>query len=116
MKDDQKPADQKTAGKKQPTVSTSRRKLFKNAGVAAVGLVAGPELLMSSVAQADSRQPGNVPKSAVQYQDHPKGNEKCSNCQAFIPGPNPSAKGHCTIVRGKVSPKAWCNAWSKASS
>lgn len=108
--------DAKNAGKTQPSISTSRRKLLKSAGVATLGLVAAPDLLLSRVARADSRHPGDVPKNAVQYQDTPKGNQKCSNCRAFIPGPTPSAKGHCTIVAGKVSPHGWCSAWSKASS
>ena len=106
----------KSTTKTQPAISTSRRKLVKNAGLAALGLAVAPGLLLSRAARADSRQPGHVPKSAVQYQNKPKGNQKCSNCRFFIPGPKPDAMGHCTIVAGEISPNAWCSAWAAKSS
>lgn len=109
MKADDK---RKRTGDTQTPISNSRRRLLKNAGVAALGLAVAPGLVFSRVAKADSRKPGNVPKSAVQYQGTPKGNQQCSNCRFFIPGAKPDAMGHCTIVAGEISPKGWCNAWA----
>jgi hypothetical protein len=41
-------------------------------------------------------------KESVNYQDNPKGNEKCSNCTMWRP---PNA---CTSVKGKICPDGWC--------
>ena len=41
-------------------------------------------------------------KAEVNYQDEPKGNEKCSNCNMWRP-PN-----GCTAVKGKICPDGWC--------
>jgi len=109
-------SDEEQVKKAQSSYTTSRRTLLKNAGLTAVGLTVAPGLLLSRIAEADTHKPGNVPKSAVQYQSTPKGNQQCSNCRFFIPGPKPSAMGHCTIVTGKISPHGWCNAWAKKSS
>lgn len=53
-------------GNTQTIVTTSRRVLLKNTGIAALGLAVAPGLLMSRIAEADTRKPGNVPRSAVQ--------------------------------------------------
>lgn len=55
---------------------------------------------------------GIVAKSAVQYQDHPKGSSFCANCANFIPPRKPGAPGHCAIVAGDISPKGWCLAYA----
>jgi hypothetical protein len=55
---------------------------------------------------------GTVAKSAVQYQDHPKGSSFCANCANFIPSRKPGITGHCTIVAGDISPKGWCLAYA----
>lgn len=57
---------------------------------------------------------GTASKSAVQYQDHPKGTSACANCANFIPGKTPTDAGHCTIVAGSIDPKAWCLAYAGA--
>jgi hypothetical protein len=42
---------------------------------------------------------------AVGYQDHPNGDQKCSQCSHFI-------KPHsCLTVEGVISPKGWCKGW-----
>ena len=41
-------------------------------------------------------------KITAKYQNEPKGNEKCSNCNMWRP---PSA---CTAVSGKISSNGWC--------
>jgi hypothetical protein len=43
-----------------------------------------------------------VSKVTAKYQDEPKGNEKCSNCNMF------RAPNACTAVKGKISPDGWC--------
>ena len=53
-----------------------------------------------------------VPKSVMQYRDHPNGNKECSNCIQFIPGPSAKANGKCKIVDGAISPHGYCNAYS----
>jgi hypothetical protein len=48
-----------------------------------------------------------APKAAMKYQDHPKGDEKCSNCMQFV------APDSCKVVDGKISPNGYCIAWAK---
>jgi hypothetical protein len=41
-------------------------------------------------------------KEAAQYQESPKGDQKCADCRFFIDG------GSCQLVEGKISPNGWC--------
>lgn len=66
----------------------------------------------ASVAGEPSAKPGTAAKSAVQYQDHPKGTSSCANCANFIPARTAGAPGHCTIVAGDISPRGWCLAYA----
>lgn len=52
-------------------------------------------------------------KAQFKYQDHPKGDDKCSGCKFFIPGKNAKAAGTCKIVAGSISPNGWCLAFTK---
>ena len=52
-------------------------------------------------------QPGKVSKAQVQYQDQPKGEQKCGNCMHFI------APNSCMVVDGSISPEGWCKLWVK---
>ena len=79
----------------------SRRSLLGKAICVASALPAIAIQSKETVAQA------KLPKSAVAYQDHPKGNQDCSNCNLFQP---PNA---CKNVAGDISPKGWCNIWVK---
>jgi hypothetical protein len=85
----------------------SRRTLLKGAavvtGIALVSAFTGKALAAKST------------KAAMKYQDKPKGNQKCSNCQLFIPGKTPKAKGTCQVVEGSISPQGWCTAYVKKS-
>ena len=80
----------------------------------AVGAVASMPLLgWAAPAPADVPEAtGTVAKSAVQYQDHPKGSSFCANCANFIPSRKPGMLGHCAIVAGDISPKGWCLAYA----
>lgn len=64
-----------------------------------------------SAASADSKSPQN----AVQYQDKPKGNAKCSGCKFYLPAKDAKAKGACKLVAGSISPNGWCVVYSAKS-
>ena len=81
----------------------SRRELLKTGAFALAGLC----LAGAADAQAKAR------KQAMQYQDHPKGDQRCDKCLHWIPGPNPSAKGSCKVVDGPIDPQGWCLAFVK---
>ncbi len=75
-------------------------------GDALKGLVVLPALagvLAATGLEAEAKSS----KAAVKYQNHPKGNQKCSGCRLF-------QKPHgCQIVAGNISPNGWCIAWAK---
>lgn len=82
----------------------SRRNLCRHGMVLAGGAVAA-RLLLNNRAFADSQK---APQSAVQYQDHPKGQDECDHCTHFVPGKTSSAEGTCQVAQGSISPKGWC--------
>lgn len=53
---------------------------------------------------------GQMRKDQAQYQDKPKGDQKCIGCMHFIE-PN-----SCHIVEGDISPDGWCKLWFKKPS
>lgn len=81
-----------------------RRNLCRHSVVLAGGAVAAG-LLLKSRALAQSQK---APQSAVQYQDHPKGQDECDHCTHFVSGKTSSAAGTCQVVQGSISPKGWC--------
>lgn len=76
----------------------SRRDWIK--GLLALPAVVG--LARSGMAQT------KVPQKIAQYQDKPKGNQKCDLCKYFIAGSSPTAAGTCQLVEGSISPNGWC--------
>ncbi|MFZ2407496.1 MAG: hypothetical protein WAW41_20350 [Methylobacter sp.] len=52
-------------------------------------------------------QTGKMSKAQVLYQEHPKGDQKCSNCMHFIPPDS------CMLVDGNIGADAWCRLWIK---
>ncbi len=60
----------------------------------------------STIAEAKSS------KSAMKYQNTPKGSAKCSGCKLFIPGKSAKANGTCKVVEGSISPNGWCVAYT----
>jgi anaerobic selenocysteine-containing dehydrogenase len=76
----------------------SRRTLL--AAVAAAG---SAPILAASVTPAMAK----IAQTAVGYQDSPKGDRSCSNCNLFQP---PSS---CKTVDGTISPNGWCKIWVK---
>ena len=47
-----------------------------------------------------------ISKSKVDYQEQPKGNERCDNCINF------EAPSGCKVVEGEVSSQGWCRAYA----
>ena len=83
----------------------SRRTLLKGAAV-----IAGVALASAFTVKAHAAQ---STKATMQYQDTPKGDQKCSACKFFIPGKTSAADGTCQIVEGPISPQGWCTAYIK---
>ena len=52
------------------------------------------------VTRAGAQQ--KLTQAATQYQDQPKGQQKCDGCAQFQP---PNA---CKLVQGTISPNGWC--------
>ena len=52
--------------------------------------------------RARAQTQAKVPKSVAEYQDHPKGVQRCEICINFR-SPN-----QCQFVAGDISPKGWC--------
>jgi hypothetical protein len=54
-------------------------------------------------------------RKALQYQDSPKGDAKCSACIQFVPGKSPTDKGQCKAIANddQISPNGWCAAFVK---
>lgn len=91
----------------------SRRAMLRHMAVAAGAAASLPLWSWSAPARADTSITfGTASKSAVQYQDHPKGTSACANCANFIAGKTPQDPGHCSIVAGEISPQGWCLAYA----
>jgi len=86
-------------------MKASRRMMLKNAAIVA-GLAAAPWAARPAVAQQKAT------KQAMQYQEQPKGGQKCSDCLQFVPGQQ-GANGACKVVEGPISPNGWCAAFVK---
>jgi hypothetical protein len=86
-----------------PRAGLSRRGVL---GTALCAMGALP-IIGTVIATDEARAQAKMPKSAVAYQDHPKGSQDCSNCALFQP---PSA---CKNVAGEISAKGWCSIWVK---
>jgi hypothetical protein len=59
------------------------------------------------VANSNSAKANPLPKTAVNYQDTPKGDRQCSGCSLFV------APNGCKNVVGDISPDGWCVLWRK---
>ena len=70
----------------------ARRIVLRGQLALAAGLLAGTR------ASAQEK----VKKTDANYQDHPKGQQRCEICLQFEP---PSS---CKLVEGQISPQGWC--------
>ena len=77
------------------TADLSRRNLLKGTTAVVAGVAAAT---FSECAFAKAKRS----QADVAYQDHPKGGERCDNCEPFI------APDQCRTVVGPVSAKGWC--------
>jgi len=69
------------------------------------GLVAaGCALCLPRLGHAEA---GKLSQVQAQYQDKPKGDQKCANCMHFV------APNSCKVVDGTISPDGWCTLWVK---
>jgi hypothetical protein len=82
------------------THNHSRRALLRNV------LATGCALCLPRLSLAQS---GKVSKVQAQYQDQPKGDQKCADCMHFI------APDSCMLVEGNISSNGWCKFWVKKS-
>jgi hypothetical protein len=78
--------------KRQQGASPSRRGFLKTTFAGA--LLAGA----FTVSEAQAK----VSKSAANYRDSPRGNQRCSGCRFFV------SPDSCKRVAGDISPNAWC--------
>jgi len=57
---------------------------------------------------APAAAPKKVPQASVQYQQQPKGDQKCSTCANFI-----AESKTCKLVEGQINPEGYCVLWTK---
>jgi len=81
-----------------------------------INLLTLPLAATAAIAMAgEASAADKTPQKAVQYQDTPKGDAKCSGCKFFQPGTDAKAKGKCQVVEGDISPDGWCAVYSAKS-
>ena len=87
-------------------LKVSRRQLLKMSGA----LAAIPVVAICGNAMAAQNA---ALRTALKYQETPKGDQKCSLCQHFVAGASPTAKGGCKIMPGdtEITPTGWCVSW-----
>ncbi len=78
----------------------SRRVVFTDTALA-VGAAAAAMAITQKAAQV------KISRSTANYQDTPKGDQRCENCANFQP---PDA---CKFVEGRISPNGWCQLFVK---
>jgi hypothetical protein len=74
-------------------VSLSRRALLGSTTALAAMMLAGT---------GTGRAQQKMSKQTAQYQDSPKGDQKCQGCRFFV------AEASCQLVEGEISPNGWC--------
>ncbi len=87
-------------------IDKSRRNFVRNTCVmASIASFGGIET-------AHAVQNGQM-RYSLKYQDSGHGSGTCSNCNLFIPGAKPTARGECRAIPGdtEISPNGYCNSW-----
>jgi hypothetical protein len=82
----------------------SRRNVLRGVACAA----AGAAVIAATGERAFAAKPKRS-QADVAYQDSPHGDERCDNCEPFIP------PDKCKTVEGTVSAKGWCKIYSAKS-
>jgi hypothetical protein len=83
------------------------RKLSRRSVLRDAALFAGAALAATVVPSREALAQQKASQQAMQYQDKPNGDKRCSNCLSFI------APGSCAIVEGTISPNGYCLGWAK---
>jgi hypothetical protein len=79
-----------------------RRVLTIAAGAAGMSVTGAATVIGTSTAQA-----AKASQKIVKYQDTPKGEQRCDNCELF------EAPSSCKTVDGTVAPQGWCIVYRK---
>jgi hypothetical protein len=82
----------------------SRRQALTIAASAAGASIAGATMVIGTSATA---QAAKVSQKIVKYQDTPKGEQRCDNCELF------EAPSSCKNVDGIIAPQGWCMVYRK---
>jgi hypothetical protein len=82
----------------------SRRHVLTIAASAAGASIAGGTALIGTSTPA---QAAKAPQKVVKYQDTPKGEQRCDNCDLF------EAPSSCKNVDGIIAPQGWCIVYRK---
>ena len=82
------------ANAKDAMANVSRRALLRRAAAAG----AGTALLLGTVSPAEAK----MTQDEAGYQQMPKGDQSCSNCNLFSP------PASCSLVDGTINPQGWC--------
>jgi hypothetical protein len=82
------------------TTEFSRRLVLQQFATAA-----GTAALLGVSANHAAAQ-AKLAKKDVDYQEQPKGTQRCDNCFNF------EARSGCKVVEGQVSPQGWCKAYA----
>jgi High potential iron-sulfur protein len=82
----------------------SRRQVLTIAGGVAGASVTGAVAVIGTSTPA---QAAKVSQKLVKYQDNPKGEQRCDNCELF------EAPSTCKNVDGTIAAQGWCTVYRK---
>ena len=82
----------------------SRRHVFAIAAGAAGASITGATAVIGTSTPA---QAAKAPQKVVKYQDTPKGEQRCDNCDLF------EAPSSCKNVDGTIAAQGWCIVYRK---
>ncbi|WP_291577363.1 high-potential iron-sulfur protein [Bradyrhizobium sp.] len=82
----------------------TRRQALTIAAGAAGASMTGATAVIGTTASA---QAAKVAQKVVKYQDTPKGEQRCDNCDLF------QAPSSCKNVDGTIAPQGWCIIYRK---
>jgi len=73
-----------------------------------------PDEYRTATAQAGAQRDPDAlsTKSALNYQDSPKNDQRCDGCQFYILDKNDDGMGACTLVEGNIDPAGWCSSYT----
>lgn len=78
----------------------SRRAVIE--GAVAIGSAVAGGWPRTAAADQETAEEDKIKKADAQYQQQPKGQQRCEICLQF------EAPSKCKIVQGPINPKGWC--------